>query len=243
MRRGAFISLGHPTFAGWDSGRECCRWEGTTVLHRWPTAGAAVPKRSTAHTSGGHVAHTLCKQKKLNLCLANEFRWRASKLPRKWSHQAGGCRGAVGGPARAGRGLCHAVPRDPRLSRLLAGHPLHRGRGRRKESRALICSICSGAANWIVGAQGKVLDRVLGTWSLLFPWTELLQHCCPAPLHKPFPRAALPRAWIPSTAAQHFCPKPSPRLPCLGHGCPAPPYWRGETKYWRNNPRSSHSQK
>lgn len=63
MKQEAIISLGHTTFFGWDSGRECWGGKGSQSSTPDPTAGSAVPVWSTAHTSGGHAADTLCKWK------------------------------------------------------------------------------------------------------------------------------------------------------------------------------------
>lgn len=94
---------------------------------------------------------TLLANRKWNLCLQKVFptTWDLESLPPGKGHRV------------APHTPCYVVPWDPRLSRLWPRHPLHWGRGWRKESRALIRSICSVAANWIVSAEGKTMDTVV----------------------------------------------------------------------------------
>lgn len=176
----------------WDLGRECCRWGRIPILHPWPHCWSGCSK--VEHSS--HTWWPCCRRssqtKTWNLCLANQglpnYHRTGGSRPGDEQQQPQGCEVSLL------RGRVGAVPRcatGPAVKPIVGRTPLRWGRGWRKESWALICSICSAAANWIEGAEGKTLDTALGTWSLQFPWTKLLQHCCPAPLPKPFLRAQL----------------------------------------------------
>lgn len=173
MRQEAIISLGHITFLGWDSGRGCCRWGRTPILQPWPHCWSGCSNME--HSS--HIWWPCCRlflpTEKWNSCLANEFRSRVSKLPKKW--------GLISSSPRAERFPCGGCATGPTVKPIVGRTPLHWGRGRRKESWALICSICSAAANWIEGAEGKTLDTAFRTSS--FPeqscFSTAAQHLCP----------------------------------------------------------------
>lgn len=63
VRQEVIISLGHTAFFAEIPGGNAAGGEGPQSSTPDPTAGAAVPMCSTAHTSGGHAADTLCKRK------------------------------------------------------------------------------------------------------------------------------------------------------------------------------------